>query len=145
MRIHIAVFLILALAGCSTSVERISPGKDVEAVRDFVVASELPEFNNLRLTEQIKVLYVNDFFVIIPMRRDKYLIEFRGRCAELRERKWVADMVDVRVNAKMLYSDYDTIRGCVIGKIYALEESQLEELRVLGDAPGNEISVSTEG
>ena len=145
MRMHIAVLLSLAVAACSTSVERISPGKDIEAVRDFVVASELQEVNNLRLTEQIKILYVNDFFVIIPMRRDKYLIEFRGRCSELRERKWVAGMVDIRVNSKILYSDYDTIRGCAIGRIYELEESQLEELRVLGDAPGNEIPVAQEG
>ena len=145
MRLHIAVILALAVTGCAISGDVTIPGKDLEAVRDFVVASELQEINSVRLHEQIKILYVNDYYVILPNRRDKYLIEFRGRCAELRERKWVADMIDVRVNSKMLYSDHDTIRGCVIGTIYEIEESQLEELRVLGDAPGNRIAVSTEG
>lgn len=145
MRLHIAVFLTLALAGCSTTIEIRSPGKDIEAVRDFVAASELQELNSVRLNEQIKMLYVNDFYIILPNRRDQYLIEFRGRCAELRERKWLPGMVDIRVNSKMLYSDHDTIRGCVIGKIYEIQNSQLEELRVLGDAPGNEVSVSHEG
>ncbi len=145
MRLHITALTSLTLCGCAMSGEVTSPGKDLEAVRDFVVASELQEINSVRLNEQIKILYVNDYYVILPNRRDRYLIEFRGRCSELRERKWVSDMIDVRVNAKMLYSDFDTIRGCVIGKIYELEESQLEELRVLGDAPGNEISVSHEG
>jgi len=145
MRLHIAVILALAVTGCAISGDVTIPGKDLEAVRDFVVASELQEINSVRLHEQIKILYVNDYYVILPNRRDKYLIEFRGRCAELRERKWVADMIDVRVNSKMLYSDHDTIRGCVIGTIYEIEESQLEELRVLVDAPGNRIAVSTEG
>lgn len=147
VRLHISALtalIVLALSACATQVERLSPGKDVEAVRDFVVAGELQELNSIRLDDQIKVLYVNDFFVVIPMRRDQYLAEFRGRCSELRERQWVSDMVDVRVNAKMLYSDYDTIRGCVIGKLYAISESQLAELKSLGDAPGNGLSVSQE-
>ena len=145
MRLHITALTLLALCACVTSGEVTSPGKDLEAVRDFVIASELQELNSIRLNEQIKILYVNDYYVIVPNRRDQYLIEFRGRCSELRERRWLSGMIDIRVNAKMLYSDYDTIRGCVIGKIFEIEESQLEELRVLGDAPGNEISVSHEG
>ena len=145
MRLHITALALMALCGCATSGDMKVPGKDLEAVRDFVIASELQEINSIRLNEQIKILYVNDYYVILPNRSDRYLIEFRGRCTELRERKWVSDMIDIRVNSKMLYSDYDTIRGCVIGRIFEIEESQLEELRVLGDAPGNGISVSHEG
>lgn len=147
VRLHfstLTALIVLALSACATPVDRISPGKDVEAVRDFVAAGEMQELNSVRLVEQIRVQYVNDYFVVIPTRRDQYLVEFRGRCSGLRERKWVSDMIDIRVHSRMLYSDHDTIRGCVIGNLYELSDSQLEELKSMGDAPGDEVSVSQE-
>ena len=53
-------------------------------------------------------------------------------------------MIDIRVSGRILYADFDTIRGCSIGKIYELPEAQLEELRVLGDAPGNDVFITKE-
>lgn len=130
---------MLALAGCaSTSTERLGPGKETEAVRDFIIAGELRELNIIRLTEPIKYMYVNDHFVVVPQRHGDYLVEFRGRCTELRKRKYTADMIDIRVSARVLHADYDTIRGCKIGRIYELTEERLIELAGLGDAPGNE-------
>jgi hypothetical protein len=132
---------MLVLIACSGTVSKLGPGKETEAVRDFVVASELQEVNKIRLTNQIKYQYVNDYFIVFPTSRGDYLIEFRGRCSELRNRIWTADMVDIRVSARLLYADYDTLRGCSIARIYELPELQLEELKQLGDAPGNEIFI----
>ena len=134
MRIYIAVFATLILAACSGTVSKLGPGKETEAVRDFVVASELEEVTRIRITNQVKYQYVNDYFIVFPTRRGDYLIEFRGRCSELRSRVWTADMVDIRVSTRALYADYDTLRGCSIGTIYELPEAQLEELKQLGDA-----------
>lgn len=136
MRLHIAVLVALSVGACSTASTVPWAGKDLEAVRDFVVVAELKQVKKIRLYEQMKYLFVNDFFIVFQTSRGDYLIEFRGRCSELRRRLWTADMIDIRVSARMLYADHDTIRGCVIGKIFELPESQLEELRVLGDAPG---------
>jgi hypothetical protein len=132
---------MLVLIACSGTVSKLGPGKETEAVRDFVVASELQEVNKIRLTNQIKYQYVNDYFIVFPTSRGDYLIEFRGRCSELRNRIWTADMVDIRVSARLLYADYDTLRGCSIARIYELPELQLEELKQLGDAPGNEVFI----
>ena len=134
----------LTLAACGSTVKQIQPGKELEAVRDFVSAAELAEVNRIRLYEQLKYLYVNDHYVIIPERRGNHLIEFRGRCDQLREREWRSGMIDIRVTAHHLYADHDTIRGCTIGAIYELSDDQLEELRALGDAPGAEIFVAPE-
>ena len=129
---------MLALTACSAPVEKLSPGKETEAVRDFVAVTELKEVDRIRRYEQIKYLYVNDFFIVFPTRRLDYLIEFRGRCTELRRRQWTSDMIDIRNSARIIYAGFDTLRGCVIDKIWELPEAQLEELRFLGDAPGND-------
>lgn len=138
MKIQIAVLLTLALAACGGTVERNGPGMETEAVRDFVATSDLNEVNKMRMREQIRYKYINDYFVVVPQRGQYHLVEFRGRCTELRQRTWDAGMVDHRTNSRNLYSDRDTIRGCVIGRIFALTDSQVADLRVLGDAPGDE-------
>ena len=144
MRLHIAVIVALALTACSTSSQFAKPGKETEAVRDFVVATELQQVKKVRIYEQMKYLYVNDDFIVLPTSRGDFLVEFRGPCTELRSRLWTADMIDIRVSARVLFSGHDTIRGCVIGKFYELPEPQLEELRVLGDAPGSNVYIPGE-
>ncbi len=140
MKLSIVIFLALAMIGCAASRSKstIGPGKENEAVLDFIFTGELVETDRIRLSEPIKYLYVNDWWVVVPTRRSDYLVGFRGRCDELRRRKWTSDMIDIRVSARVLHSDYDTIRGCKVGRIYELTEAQLEELRVLGDAPGED-------
>lgn len=140
MKRFILIALALALTGCATSKSRstLSPGKENEAVLDFIFTGELVETDRIRLNEPIKYLYVNDWWVIVPTRRSDYLVGFRGRCDELRRRKWTSDMIDIRVSARVLHSDYDTIRGCKIRRIYELTEIQLRELSALGDAPGDD-------
>ena len=138
MKVQVAILLSFAVVGCGGTVERNGPGMETEAVRDFVATSELSEVSRMRMREQIKYKYINDYYVVVPQRHEVHLIEFTGRCPELRKRQWDAGMVDHRTNSRNLYSDRDTIRGCVIGSIYPLTPAQVAELQVLGDAPGNE-------
>lgn len=142
MRQQFVAALSLALTACASTNSGPSwPGKENEAVLDFIVASELVEVNLIHLNEPIKYMYVNDNFVVVPTRRGDYLVGFRGRCTELRKRKYTADMIDIRVSARVLHADFDTIRGCRIGKIYELTELQFQELAALGDAPGEEVFI----
>jgi len=142
MRNPIAVVTLLLLTACTNSGGTVTAkGKELEAVRDFVVAVELEEVHMIRRWEQLKYLYVNDYFIILQTRRGDYLVEMRSRCAVLQSRKWTSDMIDLRTTTRILYADFDTIRGCGIGTIYILPEAQLEELRVLGDAPGNDVFI----
>lgn len=85
----------------------------------------------IRHYELTSYLYVNKYFVVMPAGRDHYLIEFRGPCDALRRRKWTSDMIDIRVSARVLHADHDTLRGCNIDKIYELTEPQLVELSTL--------------
>ena len=144
MRLIPILIVTLTLTACGGTVTRVGPGKELEAVNDFVAASQLEEVHRIRLYDQIKWLYVNDHYVVLPERRGSHLIEFRSRCDELRETRWTVGMIDHRVSSRYLYSDHDTIRGCVIGHIYELSDAQLEELRYLGDAPGEEVFMTSE-
>jgi hypothetical protein len=67
----------------------------------------------------------------MPAGRDNYLIEFRGPCDALRRRNWTSDMIDIRVSARVLHADHDTLRGCAIDRIFELSEAQLKELSTL--------------
>lgn len=144
MRSVLAVFALPVLAACAQPSAMLGPGKDPEAVADYIVAGELVEVDRIRLSGQLNLLYVNEWAVVVPTKRHDYLVIFKSRCSKLRERKWTADMVDIRVSARILHADYDTIRGCNMGKIYELTDAQLTELSELADAPGSHSRRSDE-
>ncbi len=132
------VFLLttMAVGGCSMTTQ--TP-REVEAVRDFVVAAELEEVAEIRLWRQMSYTHLNVRFVTIPTRRGDYLVEFQRDCRELNRIDITPEMVDIRANRHVLRAKFDTIRGCRIDRIYEISEAQSEELKVLGDAPGDEI------
>lgn len=131
MKLLFAVIASLFLIACASSKPRPPPGRYVESVRDFVAVNELPEVDLIRHQQQTKYFYVNEYFVVMPAGRDHYLIEFRGRCDALKRREWTSDMIDIRVSARVLHADHDTLRGCAIDRIFELSEAQLHELSTL--------------
>ena len=132
---------LLLITGCSST---STQPQEIEAVRDFVAATELEEVNEIRLSETLRYTYVNDRYVTVPTRRGDYLVELRRDCFELRRNDFTPEMVDVRDNQNVLRARFDTIRGCYIGTIYEITEAQREELRNLGDAPGDETYLPDE-
>ena len=135
----------LSVAACSSTTQI---PQEIEAVRDYIAAAELEEVTKIRVRrEQLKYTYVNDRYVSIDTRRGDYLVEFQRNCWELRENQIkpdVADynkgaMVDIRRSNNYLDARVDTIRGCRISTIYEITDDQREELKELGDAPGDEI------
>ena len=136
MKKTVFLLTIMIAGGCSTTAQ--AP-REVEAVRDFVVAAELEEVREIRLRRQLGYTELNVRFVLVPTRRNDYLVEFQRDCRALRNTEITPDMVDVRQNRNVLRAKFDTIRGCRIARIYEITEAQSEELKVLGDAPGDEI------
>jgi hypothetical protein len=140
MKIGHLMSVLLVCAGCATS----QPAQEIEAVRDFVAANELEEFDKVRYHGDLRYKYVNDRYVTVTGRGGPYLVEFRRDCRELRFREFTPEMVDRPIDKNTLNARFDTIRGCRIGTIYGLTPEQLEELRNLGDAPGDEVFLPDE-
>lgn len=130
----------LMLAACATEWDEA----EIEAVRDYVVANQLEEVDEIRYFRQLNYTYINDQFVVVPTSRGDYLVEFARLCRELRQLDFTPDMIDRRPDGDRIRARFDTIRGCQIGKIYAISDAQAEELRDLGDAPGDEIYMPEE-
>lgn len=135
MKPIIAAILFVLASACGTMFDE----QEIEATRDFIAANELNEVDEIRLYQQLNYRIVNEYFVTVDTRRGDYLIEFRNRCRELMQRDFQPYMVDIRRDSNRIRARFDTIRGCRIGKIYEVSEEQREELRQLGDAPGDEI------
>ncbi len=139
MKTRACLLAFIAVGGCSMTPQTPQAPREIEAVRDFVVAAELEEVTEIRLSRQMSYTHLNVRFVTIPTRRGDYLVEFQRDCRELNRIDITPEMVDIRQNQHVLRAKFDTIRGCRIDKIYEISEAQSAELKVLGDAPGDEI------
>ena len=78
---------------------------------------------------------IGDQFVIYKGRRDEYLVEFARRCHELYDNSRITP--DKRWDSNVVRARFDTIRGCRITAIYALDEAEVVELKNIGEAPGS--------
>ena len=129
------LFTALMLSACATGLTE----QEVKAVRDYIAANDLEEVDKIPLRGQMTYTYINDHFVTIPGRREDYLAEFVSVCRELRRQNFTREMIDYRQDVNALRARFDTIRGCRIGTFYVITEEQSNELRQLGDAPGDEV------
>lgn len=136
-RLNAALWMLLATAGGGCSLTP-SDAEEIEAVRDYIFASELEEVDEVRFFQQLSYTYVNDQFVTVPTHSGDYLVEFARICREAGDTRFTQDMVDYRDDNRTLRARFDTIRGCRIGTIYKITESQRAEIEELGDAPGDE-------
>ena len=124
---------LLVLQACSTPKTRV----ETEAVRDYIVASELQETDAIRHRTMNSPSHrpISERFAIVETRDKHYLVEFRKRCYELYDSSRITP--DIRREGNTIRR-FDTIRGCSINEIYAIDEAQAMELEQLGDAPGGD-------
>ena len=122
--------LMTLLGACATS----SDTRITDAVADFVRAAELTPQEFIRTRQGYTHTIVSDRYVVLKAHKDYYLLEFARDCRELRENRV---QPDYRYEANILRARFDTLRGCRIAKLYAIDEGQAEELKNLGDAPGD--------
>lgn len=122
-----AAFVLVACATTPQEVEK-------EAVEDFIAVRNLPEVDKIRSDSTDGWYELNNYYVIYQTRRGDYLFQFARRCWELDEQRVTADK---RWDANTVRARFDTLRGCRIDKIFSLTETDADELKQLGSAPGN--------
>ena len=78
---------------------------------------------------------ISTSYIIYTTRRAPYLMEFARPCYEIRDNREITP--DYRSYTDVIRARFDTLRGCRIGRIFALSEDGAEELKNLGEAPGS--------
>lgn len=123
-----------ALFACAVT----DPTQEYEAVRDYIAAAELEETDRIRTRPFSGSGFraLNEEFAVMSTREGHYLLEMTRRCPALVDNTMLQP--DVRRDSTAIRARFDTIRGCRIGRIYAIDEAQAQELEQLGDAPGDE-------
>ena len=136
MRIALTITLTAALAACAgqDSKEPSEADKAVQAVRDLIEVRGLQEVDHMRSSGRDSWESIDNWFLIYKTRRDTYLVEFDRRCWELDDDARI--VADERWDSNKVRARFDTIRGCRIGKIYALNEEDVAEVKNIGEAPG---------
>ncbi len=124
------IVIALALAGCATAHQE----ERINAVKDFVEVNDLEATESITSFEQLQVEVLNDEYVIVSTRREQWLLEYAHRCVEDPFSRRVRP--DVRRDTRRIYAGHDTFRGCQIGALYPITAEQAEELREIGEAPG---------
>lgn len=119
----------LVLGACATA----RPQIDKEAIEDFISVRSLEQVDRIRTDTSEGFYELNQYYVIYQTRRGDYLFEFARRCWELGERRVTPDE---RWDNNAIRARFDTLRGCRIANIYELTETDAEELKQLGEAPG---------
>lgn len=120
-----ATTIATILFGCASQ-----PGADTDdAVADFIVVSELQELTVVRFRDRYSYRPVGKEYVILKTRDDYYLVAFARRCHELDDLKVTPD---IRYDRNRLWAGSDTIRGCRISRMFAIDEAQAQELEYLG-------------
>ncbi len=127
MKRTMVTLIITLLAGCAA---QTGPTVD-DAIADFVSASELEEMDIIRTWDQYRTSDLTERYIILRTRKDVYLVRFDRRCHEPDERKVTPD---IRYDKNALRPRADTIRGCRINKIFAIDEAGAEELKMLSKA-----------
>ncbi len=133
MRTLLLLFVLILVAACAGSSTRQE--EQNLAIRDLVEVNELEEVDVVRFFRQLESYEINQFYVIITDRKDKYLLEYSRRCTyDIHGRV----EPDVRRDPRAIRPGLDTFRGCRIKAIYAIDEALEGELKQIGKAPGEE-------
>ena len=126
-----AALMAALVSGCATQPET----EEQDAIADFIVVAELEPLDVVRLgpiRQQWNFKQLNEYYVVLRARDDYYLVEFRRRCRELNRNDITPD---IRYDSNRLRPGIDTIRGCVIDRMFAIDKGQAEELEHIGKEP----------
>lgn len=125
--------ILVVLAACAAQEEATTQDTE-QAVRDFIAVRELAEVREMRTSSTDQWEELDQNFLIYTTRQEVFLIEFARRCHELGEYPVVADR---RSAGNIVRARFDTLRGCIIAKMYPLTEGEVAELSAIGESPGS--------
>lgn len=116
------------LCACAASEE----DERLDAIDDFIQVSELEEVGAIRTVDRLDQDVLNDRYVIVTTRKERFLLAYFSPCPELYDQ---TRRPDVRRYPHAIYAGSDTFRGCRIKAIYSINAGQVAELEEMGRLP----------
>ena len=138
MKNLVPIIALVMLSACATQdAAEAETTADVhnQAIIDFIEVRELTQVDRIRSSERDGWQALSISYVIYKARRDRFLVEFARPCYELRDNLDITPDVR-RVNANTIRAKFDTLRGCRISRIFAITREEVDELKNIGEAPG---------
>ena len=134
MNVRNWVILIAAIAMAACASEPTEPAPVVldsdQVMLDFIEVRGLEEVGRIRGAEKRSYEKVTPSFIIYKARRGEFLVEFSRPCYEIWNNSYLS--ADATFLHDSLRAHFDMMRGCRIGRIFALTEEDLADLRQLG-------------
>lgn len=130
MKRYAGLSVLMFLTACATTGQE----EQINATKDFVEVNELEKIAKIRTFDRIDQHVLNDRYVILSTRREQYLLEYSYPCRD--DPMTRRPRPDIRRDSSAIYAGSDTFRGCQIRALYPITEDQAEELKNIGEAPG---------
>ncbi|MDH3821040.1 MAG: DUF6491 family protein [Gammaproteobacteria bacterium] len=130
MKRYAGLSVLMFLTACATTGQE----EQINATKDFVEVNELEKIAKVRTFDRIDQHVLNDRYVILSTRREQYLLEYSYPCRD--DPMTRRPRPDIRRDSSAIYAGSDTFRGCQIRALYPITEDQAEELKNIGEAPG---------
>lgn len=134
MRLIIIVSIGMALGACAGRPSQQTLDKNL-AVRDLIDLRQLESLDKIRSDDSDGWEQITNRFIIYRTRRGDYLFEFTRPCWELDDNTRI--VADERFDANVIQARFETLRGCRIAAIYALDDAEVAELQNIGEPPGS--------
>lgn len=132
VRNGVIVIAALAISACAsepTAPPAATDEKD-QVVLDFMEVRELEEVKQIRGAERRSFEKVSPSYIIYKPRRGEFLVEFDRPCYEIWNNLFLS--ADDTLLHNTLRARYDRIRGCRIGRIFALSDEDRDDLEQIG-------------
>ncbi|MDX2420392.1 MAG: hypothetical protein QNL45_04895 [Nitrospirota bacterium] len=129
VRNRVIVIAASAMAACASEPTGPVPTllDEEQVVRDFIDVRGLEEVDRIRGAERRSYEKVTPSYIIFKPRRGDFLVEFVRPCNEIWNNTYLS--ADDTFLHNTLRAKFDKIRGCRIGRIFALTESDLLDLK----------------
>lgn len=132
VRNWVILIAAIAMAACASDPTEPEPVilESDQVILDFIVVRELEEVGLIRGAERRSYEKVTPSFIIYKARRGEFLVEFSRPCYEIWNNNYLS--ADATFLHDTLRANFDMIRGCRFGRIFALTKEDLADLRQLG-------------
>jgi hypothetical protein len=134
IRLIVVLTIGVAVGACAGQPSQETIDKNL-AVEDFIELRQLESLDKIRSDDGAGWKQITPTYIIYKTRRADYLFEFTRPCRELDDNTRI--IADERFEANVIRARFETLRGCRIASIYALDEAEAAELGNIGDPPGS--------